>query len=116
MATYSNEDFERIAAAIGVSPLAVADYRNQFEAAAAWYRADCLSPRRVPPSTIKRQAKAIAAAAKRLLWHLEIYDSRNAGEGPQDLALLEALALSDDGTEENVIRASERVTRLVDQD
>ena len=111
--TYSNEDFERIAAAIGVSPLAVADYSNQFEATAVWYRSDCRSPRRVPPSTIKRQAEGIAAAAKRLLWHLEIYDSRNATEGPRDLALLEALALADDGVEENVIRASERVACLV---
>lgn len=113
MPPYSNEDFERIAAAIGVSPLAVADYRNEFEAPAAWYRSDCRSPRPVPPSTIKRQAKRIAAAAKRLLWHLEIYDTRNAAEGPQDLALLEALALADDGIEENVIRASERVARLI---
>ena len=98
---------------LGASPLAVADCRNQFEAAAAWYRADCRSSRRVPPSTIKRQANGIAAAAKRLLRHLEIYDSCNAAEGPRDVALLEALALADDGIEENVIGASERVARLV---
>jgi len=66
MSTYSNEDFERIGAAIGVSPPAVAEYRNQFEAAAAWYRSDCRTPQRVPPSNIKRQAKLIAAAAKKL--------------------------------------------------
>jgi hypothetical protein len=56
--------------------------------------------------------KGIAAAAKRLLRHLEIYDCLNAAEGPRDLALLEALALAEDGIEENVIRASERVGRL----
>jgi hypothetical protein len=67
----------------------------------------------VPPSTIKRQAKGIADAAKRLLGHLEIYDYRKASEGPTDLALLEALAFADDGNEENVMRASERVARLI---
>jgi hypothetical protein len=68
----------------------------------------------VPPSTLERQAKGIAAAARRLLRHLEIYDYRNAAEGPRDLALLETLALSEDGVEEDVIRASERVARLVE--
>ena len=111
--TYSNEDFERIGAAIGVSLHAVAEYRNQFEAAAVWYRADCRSPRRVPPSTIIRQAKLIAAAAKKLLRHLEIYDFRNAAEGPPDLSLLEALALAEEGSETDVVRAAERVGCLV---
>ncbi len=113
MATYSKEDFDGIAKAIRVNPLAVAECHNDFEAAAAWYRSDCRTPRRVPPSTLKRQAKGIAAAAKWLLRHLEIYNYRNAAQGPQDLALLETLALAEDGTEENVIRASERVARLV---
>jgi hypothetical protein len=111
--TYSNEDLERIATSLGVSPLTVANYRNHFESAAAWYRSDCRSPRRVPPSTLKRQAEGIAAAAERLLRHLEIYDYRKAAEGPRDLALLEALALADDGLEEKVIRTSERVACLV---
>jgi hypothetical protein len=96
--TYSNDDFERIATALGVSPHAVVSHRNEFEAAAVWYRADCSSPRRVPPSTIIRQANMIAAAAKKLLGHLEIYDYRDALKGPPDLALLEALALAEDGS------------------
>jgi hypothetical protein len=111
--TYSNEDLERIAASIGVSPLTVADYRNEFEAAAAWYRSDCRSPRRVPPSTLERQAKGIAAAAKRLLRHLEIYDYRTAHKEPSDLALLEALALPEEGSEAAIMRLSERVSALV---
>lgn len=113
MTTYSHEDFERIGTVIGASPVAVANCWNQFEAAATWYRLDCRSPGRVPPSTIKRQAKGIAGAAKRLLRHLEIYDYRHASKGPADLDLLEALAFADDGIEENVIRASERVALLV---
>jgi hypothetical protein len=111
--TYSTEDFEHIAVAIGVEVRDVIRYRNTFEAAATWYRADCRRPRRVPPSTIKRQAMLIAAAAKKLLRRLEIYDYRNAPEGPQDLALLEALASAEDGAEDDVLRASERVARLV---
>ena len=113
MTPYSIDDFEHIGAAIGANSVAVADCGNQFEAAAAWYRSDCRSPRRVPPSTIKRQAEGIAGAAKKLLRHLEIYEYRNASEGPTDLALLEALALADGGSEELVIRASERVALLV---
>ena len=112
--TYSTEDFEHIAVAIGVEVLDVIPYRNAFEAAATWYRADCNTPRRVPPSTIKRQARLIAAAAKKLLRHLEIYDYRNAPEGPRDLALLEALASAEDGADDDVLRASERVARLVE--
>ena len=114
MPTYSPEDFELIAAAIDMSPRAVADYRNRFEAAAEWYRSDCRSPRRVPPSTIMHQAGLIAAAAKRLLRHLEIYDYRKVSEGPRDLALLDALSLADDGIEDEVIRAAERVGRLAE--
>jgi hypothetical protein len=114
VSTYSTRDFECIATAIGVNPGRVEDYRNQFEAAARWYRSDCRTPRRVPPSTIKRQARLIAAAAKKLLRHLEIYDYRNAPEGPPDWALLEALASAEDGTEDNVIRATERVGRLAE--
>jgi hypothetical protein len=113
MPTYSTEDFERIAAAIGVDPDDVVQCRNEFEAIAAWYRSDCRSPHRVPPSILKRQAEQIAAAAKRLLWHLEIYDYRKAHEGPSDLALLEALAMAEDGSEAEVIGLTERVGGLV---
>ena len=111
MPTYSSEDFERIAAAIGVDPRGVARCLDEFEAAAAWYRSDCRTPRRVPPSTLERQAKQIAAAARRLLRHLEIYDYRNAHEGPSDLALLEALALAEDGSEAEAIQQTEREPR-----
>jgi hypothetical protein len=113
VSTYATEDFKRIAAAIEVRVDAVIQYRNQFEAAAVWYRADSRSPERVPPSTIKRQAKLIAHAAKKLLRHLEVYDYRKAPEGPPDLALLEALALAEDGSEADVISATQRVGRLV---
>jgi hypothetical protein len=111
---YSTQDLENIAAAIKVNMRRVGELRNQFDAAAAWYRADLGSPRRTPPSSIRRQASAIAAAARRLLRHLEIYDYRKALEGPRDLELLDALALAGNGAEEDVLRASERVARLID--
>ena len=114
MPTYTTEDFEEIAAAIGVKVSQVIRHQNRFEAAAALYRSDCRSPRRVPPSTIARRARAIAAAAKKLLHHLEVLDYRNAADGPGDFGLLEALASAEGGTEDDVIRATERVGRLAE--
>ena len=105
---------QHIAAAIGVNPCEVVRYRNAFEAAAVWYRVDCQSPQRVPPSTIKCQARLIAGAAKKLLRHLEIYDCRNAPDGPGNFALLDTLAAAEGGTEDDVIRTTERVGRLAE--
>ena len=114
MPTYSTGDFERIAAAVNVRIDVVCQYRNDFESAATWYRSDLKSPRRIPPSTLKRRTRQIAAAARKLLRHLEIYDYRNAADGPGDWALLEALASAKDGTEDDVIRATDRVARLAE--
>jgi hypothetical protein len=112
--TYSTNDFACIAAAIGIKIDDVVRYRNDFEAIAAWYRSDLRSPRRTPPSTIKRRVRQIAAASKRLLQHLEIYDYRNAADEPRDWALLEALTSVEDGTEDDVLLAAERVARLAE--
>lgn len=114
MPTYSPEDFENIAATIGVKVRSVIPYRNEFEAAAASYRFHCRTPRRVRPSSIKSKAKKIARAANKLLRHLAIYDYRDAADGPQDWALLEALASTQDATEDGVLRATESVGRLAE--
>jgi hypothetical protein len=112
--TYSTKDFQKIAAAVGVKLDAVIQYRNEFEAAAVWYRSDESSPRRVPPSKIRIKAEQIAAAANKLLRHLKIYDSRHAVDGPGDWTLLEALASTRDSTEDAIIRATERIGRLAE--
>ena len=56
----------------------------------------------------------IANAARKLLRHLEVCDPRQAPDGPGAIELLEVLAAADDGTEDEVIRATARVGRLVE--
>ena len=46
-----DKDFEQIVEAIGIRVNAVIEYRNRFEAAAAWYRVDSRSPQRKLRST-----------------------------------------------------------------
>ena len=114
MATYSREDFERIAAAIGKDVADVMQHEKSFEAAALWYRQDCRAPKapgRVAPSNMSKRMTQIANDARKLLRHLEVYDPRQAADGPGPIAFLEFLASADDGTEDEVIRATARVGR-----
>ncbi|HUU24808.1 MAG TPA: hypothetical protein VMW68_04500 [Methyloceanibacter sp.] len=117
MATYSKENFERIAAAIGKDVADVMQHEKSFEAASLWYRQDCRAPKapsRVAPSNISKRMTQIANDARKLLRHLEVYDPRQAADGPGAIALLEFLASADDGIEGEVIRATARVGRLVE--
>jgi hypothetical protein len=117
MATYSIEDFERIAAAIGKDVADVMQHEKSFEAAALWYREDFRAPKapgRVAPSNMSKRMTQIANDARKLLRHLEVYDPRQAADGPGPIALLEFLASADDGTEDEVIWATARVGRLVE--
>jgi len=45
MATYSQENFERIATAIGKDVIDVLRHEKSFDAAAAWYRLDYRAPK-----------------------------------------------------------------------
>jgi hypothetical protein len=45
MATYSRENFEQIAVAIGKDVADVMQHEKGFEAAALWYRQDCRAPK-----------------------------------------------------------------------
>jgi hypothetical protein len=114
MATYSGEDFERIAAAIGKDIADVMQHEKGFEAAATWYRLFQNAPKGVAPSEMRKRMTQIANTARKLLRHLEVYDPRQAPDGPGAIALLEFLASADDGTEDEVIRATARVGRLVE--
>ena len=67
----------------------------------------------MPSSKRIAKAKQIAAAAKKLLRHLKIYDYRDADD-PGDWGLIEALASTRHGTEDAIIRATERIGRLVE--
>ena len=63
----------------------------------------------MPSSKRIAKAKQIAAAAKKLLRHLKIYDYRDADD-PGDWGLIEALASTRHGTEDAIIRAKQRKT------
>ena len=117
MATYSREDFELIAVAIGQDVADVMQHEKSFESAAHWYRQDYRAPKapsRVAPSNMSKRMTQIANAARKLLRHLEVYDPRQAPDGPGANALLAFLASADDGTEDEVIQATARVGRLVE--
>jgi len=114
MSTYSEQDFEQIAAATGKDLIHVLRHEKRFEAAAMWFRLNREGPtvKRTPPSEIKTRMKQIANAARKLLWHLEVFNYRNAADGPGDFALLEALASTDDGSEHEVVKATAQIGRL----
>jgi len=117
MATYSQEDFERIATAIGKDVIDVLRHENRFEAEALWYRLNRQAPKapaRIAPSVMNKKMKQIANDARNLLGHLEVHDPREAPDGPGAIALLEYLASAEDSTEDDVIQATARVGRLVE--
>jgi hypothetical protein len=49
METYSSEDYERIATAIGWDVGDLVEHKRLFECAADWYGLDCGLPRDTPP-------------------------------------------------------------------
>jgi hypothetical protein len=114
MPNYSEQDFERIAAAIGKDLVHVLQYEKRFEAAATWFRSyrEGSKFKRTAPSAIEKRMKQIANAARKLLCHLEVYDYRNAADGPGNYALLEALASAEDGSEDEIIQATAQIGRL----
>jgi len=133
LATYSKDDFERIAAAIGESVANVERHEKHFEAAAMWYRLSRSSSKgkrpsrnandkqlgrkskgkRITPFVMHKRLTQIANAARKLLRNLEVTDPVQAPDGP-GIAILEVLASADDGTEDAVIRATARIGRLVE--
>jgi hypothetical protein len=114
MPAYSKEDFEQIAAAIGKDVADVMQHEKRFEAAATWYRLSRKSPNGVTPFVMRKRMIQIANAARKLLRHLDIFDPAQAADGPGSIALLEFLASAEDGTEDEVIRATARIGRLVE--
>ena len=119
MATYSTEDHERIAAAIGQDVRDVVEHKRLFEWAANWYGLDRglprdapPRPRRTPPSKM-RENQRLAKSARRLLKDLEIKDHEEAADGPGNFDLLEALAAAEPASEDAVTNATTRIGQLV---
>jgi hypothetical protein len=69
MATYSREDFEALADAIGKHIAEVQRHETAFEAAAMWYRlsSKLATGGRITPYKMRRRMNQIATAAERLL-------------------------------------------------
>ena len=119
MATYSREDFERIAAAIGRDIGDVVKHKQLFEWAADWYGLDCglprdapPRPRPTPPSKMREKLQRIAKSARRLLQDLEITTYEEAADGPGSFELLEILAAVEEPSEDAVVNATRRMGQL----
>jgi hypothetical protein len=107
MPTYSIEDHERIAAAIGRDVADVVEHKHLFAWAADWYGLDCglprdapPRPRRTPPSKMHEKLLRIAKSARRLPKDLEVERDETKGyeeaaDGPGSFELLEVLATVD---------------------
>ena len=115
MAAYSSEDFEQVAAAFHVDVTRVRRHEKQFEAAAMWYRLgqNALKNQRAAPFVMRRRMTQIANDARKLLRHLGVWDPAQAPDGPA-VAVLQVLASTDEGTEDEVVRATARIGRLVE--
>jgi hypothetical protein len=115
MATYSSKDFEQVAAAIDIEVTHVCRHAKQFEAAAMFYRLgqNALKIQRTTPFVMRRRMTQIANAARKLLRHLGVWDPAQAPDGPA-IAVLQALASTNDGSEGAVVRATARIGRLVE--
>jgi hypothetical protein len=126
MATYSGEDIEQIAAAIGQVTADVAAHEKLFEAAARWFRVSrglpegSLSPRRTP-SQLKSKLRQISKSARRLLKHLGVPSDEfgrvrieDAYDGPADFEILQVLSWAVDHDENPVVLATRRIGRLVE--
>jgi len=119
MATYSTEDHERIAAAIGQDVREVVEHKRLFEWAADWYGLDRglprdapPRPRRTPPSKMREKLQRLAKNARRLLKDLEIKNYEDAADGPGNFELLEVLAAVEPPSEDAVINATTRMGQL----
>ena len=143
-ATYSKNDYERIAHAIGRSTADVLQHTNEFEAAATWYRINIPPAERDGASTseqrkqrpkkpktpserrkqrskkpktlsqLRKKANQIEAAAKKLLRHLGVHHFREAADGPGDRDLLIFLASYGAASEEEVTQATAQIGRLAE--
>ena len=84
-----------------------------FEAAARWYFSDLREPKRARPTALHKRFLQIRDAADRLLAHLGIDSPEDAADGPGDPYIFDELIMAtDDGTEDDVAEATEKVARL----
>jgi hypothetical protein len=140
---YSEAHFGKIAAAIGRSLDEVRSYKTDFESAAIWYRLSVPPDKRESgptlelrnqrikaketsglrrrrstkprtPLELRRKARQVEAAARKLLLHLGVRRLGDAPDGPGDRELLTFLASFSGSSEDEVIGATARIGRLAE--
>lgn len=127
MATYTQEDFERIATAVGKDVADVTAHQKDFENAALMFRLDRGLPLRLArspdstPTQMHRKMERIEKSARRLLADLGVpHDERGhvkideAYDGPGDVEILKVLSWAVEHDEDPVIAATRRVGRLAE--
>jgi hypothetical protein len=127
MATYSKEDFDRIAAAIGKRAADLVAHQAYFENAAFAFRLDRGLPSpnvtRAPemrPYQMRLKMQQIFKSARRLLKNLGLRNNggdlniEDAYDGPGDLEILTVLSWAVNHDEDPVITATRRVGRLAE--
>src|SRR5262245_56395730 len=73
--TYSKKNLAAIASGVGRRVAEVERHQRAFEAAAMWLRLNRAGAqiKKTPPSGIEKRIKQIAGAARKLLWHLDVF-------------------------------------------
>jgi len=125
--TYTEEDLERIAAAVGKAAADVEARQKDFENAALMFRLDCGLPldvvrsRGSTPTQLRRKMERVEKSARRLLKDLGVpRDERGlvkieeAHDGPGDVEILKILSWAVEHDEDPVTTATRRVGRLVE--
>jgi hypothetical protein len=113
---YAEQDFAAIARAIrkDFSIEQVAQHAQLLERTADWYRRARDEPDRPKPSVTRKKMGQIAGAARKLLHHLGIRHVADAPDGPTDDAIIDALVDATGGSEDDVLRATGQIGRLVE--
>jgi hypothetical protein len=114
MAIYTQDNFEQIAAAIGMEAGEIEKHGQLFENVARWYRLDSASPKRAAPSISRRKLDQIAKRARGLLESLGVVDLDEAVDGPGDPQILDALLLIGESDATPLMEATQRIARLVE--
>ena len=127
MDTYTEEDFKRIAAAVGKTAADVKARQKDFENAALMFRldrglpAELVRPRGSTPTQLRRKMERVEKSARRLLKDLGVpRDKRGlvkieeAHDGPGDVEILKVLSWVVGHDEDSVIMATRRVGRLAE--
>ena len=112
MTTYEQANFEQITNALGMKAEQIVKHKNQFEAAALWYRLDRRGLRRIVPSKLRGKLHRAAKSARRLLKCLGVDNPDEAADGPGDREILNALVLVGEQDPDPVIEATCRIGRL----